>query len=67
MNLQQGLLTLREAAMLLRICMKKLRGIIAKGELKAFKVGRQWRIRVAALEEYQAMLEAKFAGGADER
>ncbi len=53
-------LTLREAADSLRVCEKTLRREIDKGDLLAFKLGRQWRLRPKAIEDYQKRRENDF-------
>lgn len=60
MNIGQPIFTLQEAAQLLKVCVKTLRRVIDHGMLKTFKVGRQWRIRASAIDEYQQRLEDDF-------
>lgn len=45
-------LTVEEVAKELRVSPQTVRKLIDDGELKAFKVGFQWRIRRRDLEEY---------------
>lgn len=44
--------TIKEVAKLLKVDHKVVRNSISNGELEAFKVGRQWRIRAGALLKY---------------
>ena len=46
------LLTLSEAASLLQVSTRTLQRMIRKGELPAFKVGGQWRLREAQLKQW---------------
>jgi excisionase family DNA binding protein len=46
------LLTLSEAANLLQISTRTLQRMIRKGELPAFKVGGQWRVRETQLRQW---------------
>jgi excisionase family DNA binding protein len=50
-NLQR-LLTIRDVADLLQISTKTVRRLIARGELPAHRLGRQWRIAPAELERF---------------
>lgn len=43
---------LPEAAGRLSVCVKTLRREICRGNLKALRIGRVWRIRVAELDAY---------------
>lgn len=45
-------LTPREVMDLLYIGKNTLYGLLNSGELKGFRVGRQWRVERAALQEY---------------
>ncbi len=47
-----SLLTLAEAANLLQVSTRTLQRMIRKGELPAFKVGGQWRLREAQLRQW---------------
>lgn len=46
------LLTLTEAAELLHVSTRTVQRLIRHGELPAFKVGGQWRVREAQLREW---------------
>jgi excisionase family DNA binding protein len=46
------LLTLSEAANLLQVSTRTLQRMIRKGELPAFKVGGQWRLRETQLRQW---------------
>jgi excisionase family DNA binding protein len=46
------LLTLREAASLLKISQRTLHRMILKGRIPAFKIGNQWRILESRFEEW---------------
>lgn len=46
------LLTLAEAAALLQVSTRTLQRMIRGGELPAFKVGGQWRLREAQLRQW---------------
>lgn len=46
------LLTLREAASLLKISQRTLHRMIQKGRIPAFKIGSQWRILESRFEEW---------------
>ncbi len=46
--------TLEEVAKILRISESTVKRLIEDGELRARKVGRQWRIRKIDLDEYLA-------------
>jgi excisionase family DNA binding protein len=54
------ILTLKEAAASLKVCVKTILRLIERHDIKAFKVGRQWRIRVSAILEYQTRYEEDF-------
>ena len=43
---------LREAGEMLSVSAKTVKRLIFRGELKGLKIGAQWRVRVAAIEEY---------------
>ena len=47
-----SLLTLSEAANLLQVSTRTLQRMIRKGELPAFKVGGQWRLRETQLRQW---------------
>ncbi|HEY3318907.1 MAG TPA: excisionase family DNA-binding protein [Planctomycetota bacterium] len=57
-------LCLEEAAKDVGVCRKTLKREIEAGRLRAFRVGRQYRIRSAELEAYMKRAELRFAGGA---
>ena len=63
MSKEQTILTLKEAAGRQKVCCKTLRRDIDIGKLRAFRIGRQLRIRESALEEYQKRLEDDFVSG----
>lgn len=46
------LLTVKEAAELLKISRVQVRRMIQNGELAAFKVGREYRIPLASIKEF---------------
>jgi excisionase family DNA binding protein len=46
-------MTLKEAASLLGVTPDNLRGAIARGSLKARKVGRDWHVTPAEVERYR--------------
>lgn len=46
------LLTLSEAANLLQVSTRTLQRMIRNGELPAFKVGGQWRVRETQLQQW---------------
>ena len=46
------LLTVKEAAELLKISRVQVRRVIQNGELAAFKVGREYRIPLASIKEF---------------
>jgi excisionase family DNA binding protein len=43
---------LREAGEMMGVSGKTVKRLIFRGELKGLKVGAQWRVRIAAIEEY---------------
>jgi len=43
---------LREAAAMIGVCERTVKREIQRGKLRGLKVGRVWRVRVAAIEEY---------------
>lgn len=51
-------LTLREVMELLYIGKNTLYGLLNSGELKGFRVGKQWRIRKDRLKEYVEKTES---------
>ena len=55
-DIEIRLLTLREAAGILKVSQKTLHRMIQKGRIPAFKIGNQWRI-----------LESRFAEWLQER
>ena len=46
------ILTVKEAAALLKTSRQQIRRMIQNGELPAVKVGREWRIPLASVREY---------------
>ena len=52
------LLTLSEAATLLQVSTRTLQRMIRNGELPAFKVGGQWRLRETQLRQWVENREA---------
>jgi excisionase family DNA binding protein len=58
------LLTLDEAAALLQVSKRTLQRMIKTGELPAFKVGGQWRLRETQLRQW---VENRELGGVDGR
>jgi excisionase family DNA binding protein len=54
-------LSLAEAAAALGICGRSLKREVDHGRLRAFKIGRQWRVRVSEIDAYTKRLEAEFA------
>ena len=46
------ILTVKEAAALLKTSRQQIRRMIQNGELPAVKVGREWRISINALLDY---------------
>ncbi len=50
--LRKPLLTLQEAAELLKLSEATLRGLIKAGDMRAIRIGREWRIAVRDLEEF---------------
>jgi excisionase family DNA binding protein len=61
------LLTLREAAEVLRLSTRTLRKYILRGEIKGRIIGRRWRVRRADLDAFfeNAPSEWDFAGKDD--
>jgi excisionase family DNA binding protein len=55
------LLTLAEAAALLQVSTRTLQRMIRSGELPAFKVGGQWRLREALLRQWIEIRESPGA------
>ena len=53
------MLTVKEAAQLLKTTGQQIRKMIQSGELPAVKVGREWRIPLAGVREY---FEANLSG-----
>ena len=47
----ETILTVKQVAELLQVSIPQVRRMIANGELSAMKVGREWRVPKAALEE----------------
>ena len=54
------LLTLSEAANLLQVSTRTLQRMIRNGELPAFKVGGQWRLREAQLRQWVKSRESSL-------
>lgn len=50
--LSRPLLTIQEAAELLKVSEATLRGLIKGGEVRAIRFGREWRIAVKDLEAF---------------
>lgn len=44
--------SIEEVAELLNVSYQTIREMVVSGKLKAFKVGRQWRIKESELEKY---------------
>ncbi|HXG53344.1 MAG TPA: helix-turn-helix domain-containing protein [candidate division Zixibacteria bacterium] len=59
---QIQLLTLSEAAKLLQVSTRTLQRMIHSGQLPAFKVGGQWRLREAQLKQWVERRERDAAG-----
>ena len=47
-----AILTVKQVAALLQVSLSQVRRMIATGELAAVKVGREWRVPKARLEEF---------------
>lgn len=47
-----AILTVKQVAALLQVNLSQVRCMIANGELAAVKVGREWRVPKASLEEF---------------
>mgnify|MGYP002419682976 CR=1 FL=1 len=47
-----AILTVKQVAALLQVSLSQVRRMIANGELAAVKVGREWRVPKARLEEF---------------
>jgi excisionase family DNA binding protein len=50
--LRKPLLTLQETADLLKLSEATLRGLIKAGDVRAIRIGREWRITVRDLEDF---------------
>jgi len=50
---------IHEAGRILGVCARTIRREIDRDNLKAFKVGRVWRVRITAIGEYMARLEQR--------
>jgi len=50
--LRKPLLTLQETADLLKLSEATTRGLIKSGDVRAIRIGREWRIAVRDLEEF---------------
>ena len=55
-------LTVREASQIIKINQAAVRRLIRNGELTASRIGRLWRIRIEAIEEF---LDAKSNSGSE--
>lgn len=51
------ILTLQEAAKLLKVHDNTVRNLLRRGDLVGFQIGRNWRFRRAVVEEYIAQRE----------
>lgn len=60
------LLTLSEAAELLQVSTRTLQRMIRNGQLPAFKVGGQWRLRETQLRQWVENRESPLAKSAKE-
>ena len=60
------LLTLSEAANVLQVSTRTLQRMIRNGELPAFKVGGQWRLREAQLRQWVESRESSLDKGEKE-
>lgn len=47
-----AILTVKQVVALLQVSLLQVRRMIANGELAAVKVGREWRVPKASLEEF---------------
>ncbi|MCI5064720.1 helix-turn-helix domain-containing protein [bacterium] len=62
------LLTVREAAMVLRIHRPKVYELIKAGEIDGFKLGADWRIKRDSIEKLTGPIpEDFFEGGAEQQ
>jgi excisionase family DNA binding protein len=61
------LLTLSEAANLLQVSTRTLQRMIRNGELPAFKVGGQWRLRETQLRQWVESRESSLDKAEKER
>ena len=52
---------LPEAAHMLGVCTETIRREINRGRLRAFKIGRVWRVRITELNAYMKALENQGA------
>ncbi len=59
-NLQPLLLTVKEAASLLRIHRPKVYELIKSGEIEGFKIGADWRIRRDSVEKLTGPIPEGF-------
>ena len=50
---------IEEAGRLVGVCCETIRREIMRGNLRAFKIGRVWRVRISELLSYLKRLEAK--------
>ena len=60
---QPLLLTVREAAELLRIHRPKVYDLLRSGQLEGFKLGADWRIKRESLEQLTGPIPEGFFGG----
>jgi len=60
------LLTVREAALLLRIHRPKVYDLIKDGTIEGFKLGSDWRIKRASLERLVGAIPDDFFSGKEE-
>ena len=58
--MEKQFLTIAETKRILRISRPTLMNLLAKGEIRAVKVGYQWRIPVAELDRYAAVQPLPF-------
>jgi len=63
MSMEQEVLTLDEVAKLFRISRRTAEKLVRSGQIRAFKIGRVWRIPRQALEDF---LSGKGVGDAQE-
>jgi excisionase family DNA binding protein len=61
---EEELLTVKEAALRLKVTEKTIKAWLNKGQLKGYKAGRQWRITPGAIQEF---LQANRPGTQERR